>query len=84
MFPQIFNSCDIGVTMVNINECDEKMQIYLGASLFIDIMMNLAICMGIYGAIRNVSTNIQVVKAPYILETSSFNIFYIIYSIFAH
>lgn len=62
------NSCDIGVTIIKINFCDDKMQIFLGISLFMDIIMNLVLCMGIQGGVRSISDNVKVVIALDMLE----------------
>lgn len=55
------NSCDIAVTIIQINFCDGKMQLFLGLSLFMDIIMNLVLCVGIQGGVRSVADKVKVV-----------------------
>lgn len=55
------NSCDIAVTIIQINFCDGKMQIFLGLSLFMDSVMNLVLCVGIQGGVRSISNKVKVV-----------------------
>lgn len=72
------NSCDIGITIVKINFCDDKIQIFLGISLFMDIIMNLVLCAGIHGGVRSIPDNVKVVIARDMLEFQIFISFHCI------
>lgn len=52
----ICNIAGICVSINNLNYTNKKIQIILGTSLAFDLLVNLAICLGIYGVLRNIVT----------------------------